>query len=442
MTIHEAHKGLHPEIREAIRNSVLSAVPLWNSLPPTDLWRIERPTGAGGSEISLEPKRGVKAFIAMSRALASEPDFIAARDLVLKLQPELSGWIGSSQGGVALQFDSVVINLVAQLEKHAPDQPGKALEELLDELDNLLRTRRVRFSVLAPLQGVIIDSFTEVVVLGPSVVLRCLRDAEIEELCSNDVLAPTLAPRFGGLLVALEASFESSLFLRASEMNQGLQRDGIDAALRAIDSAQCVLHSFKPGAARIVFEAIRPHARALPGLGGSYLIPPSSMLAAAYPLEKRDIAELERFAKAYTDVQLPELKLAASRLRDSELRPSPRDAIVDAFVGIEALLNPFSDGELSFRLAMNYSTFGPVEERHARYRKLRDLYKVRNRIVHGAKEGDVHKVDGQTYPLYEISQMSKALLREVIKGFVDDQALRSLPALSAAFWEDRHFRTP
>ncbi len=76
------------------------------------------------------------------------------------------------------------------------------------------------------------------------------------------------------------------------------------------------------------------------------------------------------------------------------------------------------------------------------YRKLRDHYKVRNRIVHGAKEGDVHKVDGQTYSLYEVSQMSKALLREVIKGFVDDEALRSLPSLSAVFWEDRHFRPP
>ena len=324
MATHEVHKELHPEIREAIRKSVFSAIPVWNSLPPIDLWRIERPTGAGGGVISLEPKKGAKTFIAMSRALASEPNFLAARDIVLRLQPELSGWIGSSLGGVALEVDSVVINLVAQLEKLASDQPEKALEELLDELDHLLKTRRVKFSVLAPLQGIIIDSFTEVVVLGSNIVLRCLRDSEIEELSSNDVLTTAIAPRFGGLRVALEANFESPLFLCASEMNQGLQREGIDAALHAIDSAQCVLHSFKPGAARIVFEAILPHARSLPGLDGSYLVPPSSILGVAYPLEKRDLSEIERFAKAYNEVQLPELKLAASRLRDSELRPSPR----------------------------------------------------------------------------------------------------------------------
>jgi hypothetical protein len=376
----------------------------------------------------------------MSRALESDPEFVAARDLVLRVQPELSGWIGSSQGGVALQFSSVVVNLVAQLDKLAPEHPEKALEELLDELDHLLRTRTVEFAVLAPLQSVIAEPFDRAVLLGPGVLLRCLRDSEVEELSSNDVLTPTLAPRLGGLLVALEANFESPLFLSFSEMNQGLQRGGIDAALRAVDSAHCILHSFKAGAARILFQAIRPHARALPGLGGSFLIPPSDVLASAYTLEQNALDELERFAKFYADAQLPELKLGASRLRDAELRSSPRDAIVDAFVGIEALLNPFSEGELSFRLAMNYATFGPSEERHARYRKLRDLYSVRNRIVHGAKEGDGYRIGGQTCSLYEVSQMTKALLREVIRGFIDDPALRTVDSLNAAFWEGRYFR--
>jgi hypothetical protein len=303
----------------------------------------------------------------------------------------------------------------------------------------LLKTRRVQFSILAPLQGIIVDSFNEMVALGPGAVLRYLHDDEIEQICSADALNPTLVPRLGGMLVALEAPFDSPLFLNASEMHQVPKREGLDSALRAIDSAHCALHCFKDGAARILFQAIRPHVRALPGLDGSYMILPSSRIASAYHLERKDLAELARFAEAYTAAQLPELRLAASRLRDAELRPSPRDAVVDAFVGIEALLNPFADGELSFRLAMNYATFGPPTERHGRYRKLRDLYKVRSRIVHGAKEGDTYKLDDRTYSLYEISNLSKALLREVIREFVDNQALRSLPSLSAKFWEDRYF---
>jgi hypothetical protein len=117
MTAQGTHRGLRPEIRKALRDVVLAAIPNWRNLPPTDLWRVERRTEAGTWEISLEPRKGMRAFLGMSRALASEANFIAARDLVLKIQPELSGWIGSCQGGVALQFDNIVMNLVAQVEK-------------------------------------------------------------------------------------------------------------------------------------------------------------------------------------------------------------------------------------------------------------------------------------------------------------------------------------
>jgi hypothetical protein len=58
-----------------------------------------------------------------------------------------------------------------------------------------------------------------------------------------------------------------------------------------------------------------------------------------------EFGELERFAQDLSGARLPELRPAASRLRDAELRPLPRDAIVDAFVGIEALLNPAKDSE-------------------------------------------------------------------------------------------------
>jgi hypothetical protein len=357
----------------------------------------------------------------------------------MHLQPELCGWIGTPQGGVALNFGSVIANLGVQLDHFPGESQDKALEALLDELHTLLATRRVEFALLAPLSGMVADLSDEHVTLAPHTILRRLTDSEIEELSSNDALSSSLIPRYGGLLAALESHFTSPLFLGAHPADAIVSDDEFDASLAAIDTAHCVLHSFKEGAARILFQAVRPLVRSLPGLGGSYLIPPSPQTPTAYMLAATELADLQCFAQAFGDTRLPEQRFAAGRLRDSELRTSPRDAVVDAFVGIEALLNPFSDGELSYRMAMNYASLGAPEVRHARYRKFRDLYKVRNRVVHGGVDQEQFKVEGNALSITGVSQMAKALLRELVKQFAEFPALRALPALDAEFWEDQCF---
>ncbi len=346
MTVVPTNQGLRPNVREAIRLAVLSALPIWEALPPTDLWRVERPTGQGSSEIMLEPRRGVNAFIQMDRTLQALPEFVAARDLVHEVQPELSGWVGTAFHGRALQFSNVVNNLVIQTQKYCGERPGDALEGLLDELDDLLRTRLVRFAIVEPLEGILVQPFSDELKLGEGVVLRCLRDDEIEDFLSHDATSRGIAPLFGSLLVALEARFETPLLLDVQEMDTVPRRDELSGPLRALDSAVCALHCFKAGSAGVVFQAFRPQQKALPGLDGSYFLPPLPSTAAHYALEHVEFGELERFAQDLSGARLPELRLAASRLRDAELRPLPRDAIVDAFVGIEALLNPAKDSEL------------------------------------------------------------------------------------------------
>ena len=41
--------GLVPEARAALRNCVLEAQKLWGEIPPTDLWRVYRPTANGAA---------------------------------------------------------------------------------------------------------------------------------------------------------------------------------------------------------------------------------------------------------------------------------------------------------------------------------------------------------------------------------------------------------
>ncbi len=439
MTDVSEKRGLRRDVRAAIRLAVQSGLPIWDAITPTDLWRVERPTGNGGSEILLESRKGGKAFVEMSHALEGQPEFVAARSLVLEVQPELSGWIGSAHHGRALDFGNVVAHLIARMQGACDDRPGDTLDGLLDELDTLLRTRSVGFSVVEPLQGVHVEPFSEELALGAGIVLRCLSDAEVEGFLSHDATVEGMAPLFGGLLVALEARFEAPLLLDVREMGTAPRSDALADALGALDSALCALHCFKAGSAGVVFQAIRSRQRALPGLDGTRLLPPLSSLATHYTLEHAELDDLERFAQHFFASQLPELRLAASRLRDAELRPWPRDAIVDAFVGIEALLNPSGAGELSFRIAMNYATLGLDDDSYTRYRRLRDLYKVRSKIVHGAKEADKYLVDGAYLAQGEIASKAKAVLRDVIKHIVGSPDLKDLNSLDDEVWEARYF---
>lgn len=359
--------------------------------------------------------------------------------MALEVQPELSGWIGTAHHGRALDFGNVVTHLIAQAQGGCDDRPGDTLDDLLDELDTMLRTRSVGFSIVEPLQGVHAEPFSEELAFGADVVLRCLTGTEVEDFLSHDATVQRMAPLFGGLLVALEAKFESPLLLDVREMDTAARSDALGDSLGVLDSALCALHCFKAGSAGVLYQAIRSHQRALPGLDGTRLLPPLSSLATHYTLEHAELDDLERFAQRFCASQLPELRLAASRLRDAELRPWPRDAIADAFVGIEALLNPSGAGELSFRIAMNYATLGLEDDSYTRYRGLRDLYKVRSKIVHGAREADTYPVDGAYLAQGDIASKAKTVLRDVIKHIVSCPDLRDRSSLDDAVWEARLF---
>ena len=137
----------------------------------------------------------------------------------------------------------------------------------------------------------------------------------------------------------------------------------------------------------------------------------------------------------------PKLELAKHRLRDAELRNSQIYAIVDSFIGIEALLNPDNTPELTLRVALNYSTLGLKNEAHERFKKLKDMYKVRSKIVHGDHKPDVpYKVAGLPKSIDEIAMMSKEVLRELVRKFAEDDQLRLIAKLDIEYWERRYFR--
>lgn len=112
---------------------------------------------------------------------------------------------------------------------------------------------------------------------------------------------------------------------------------------------------------------------------------------------------------------------------------SPVDALLDAVIGLEALLNPNDYSELSFRVALNYAFLGLVTDRRVRYERVRDIQKVRNRVVHGGLN-----LQSKEAPLiHEQAIVAKSCLRNAIQCFLFDDSLAGNRKLDVDFWLDR-----
>jgi hypothetical protein len=151
-----------------------------------------------------------------------------------------------------------------------------------------------------------------------------------------------------------------------------------------------------------------------------------------------DIDNFIQLYKALVATQRDELNIAAARLLDAESRFSPVDAILDAVIGLEVLLNPHDHSELSFRVALNYAFLGPAVERRKRYEKVRDVQVTRNRVVHGGlnpKSKDASR-------LHEHAELAKACLRDSVTRFLSERSLMGNEKLDVDFWLDRVLPPP
>jgi hypothetical protein len=135
----------------------------------------------------------------------------------------------------------------------------------------------------------------------------------------------------------------------------------------------------------------------------------------------------------------PAMEMACSRLADAANRTKPQDRIVDAVIGMEAILlaglgNEEGRGELSFRFSLNYSTlFKTPEDRQHGYRVARDLYRLRSIIAHGTSLDEENlKIAGAKPKLPEAGRIATSALRRLIMHF--------LPKNGAPYKDHKHWQ--
>jgi hypothetical protein len=159
------------------------------------------------------------------------------------------------------------------------------------------------------------------------------------------------------------------------------------------------------------------------------IVNPCSMME----LGQDDVAKLIELYRALAKTRLNELNIAAARLLDAESRISSVDAVLDAVIGLEVLLNPNDRAELSFRVALNYAYLGPVAERRERYENVRDVQVTRNRVVHGG----LNLASKDVARLHEHATLAKSCLRDALLRFLTDRTLMGTQKLDVDFWLDR-----
>ena len=117
--------------------------------------------------------------------------------------------------------------------------------------------------------------------------------------------------------------------------------------------------------------------------GASYKAPSwaPKFLMSQMELELARSIHLER----YSDSNKRGLDIAIRRWMNSKKRRSHEDKMIDLRIALEALYLKDGQGELSYRMAMSCAWhLGPTyESRHSYFKKLRDLYKIASKAVHG-----------------------------------------------------------
>ena len=379
----------------------------------------------------------MQSWISFRKKHVGTADLDSLDKLLREQQPELLGYVCHSSGSQLIQDCFALCSCLSrEAALRIPEHPSieTAIFSVVSDLEKVLTTRTAEREVLTVLTGLKLPEGVERIDLDSGLYIRLLTPDEIADLGSNDITSESrydLTSRF----VTSAVISEKPISVWLSKTYENFIPDYSDAqnSQEQIGHILSALHIVKSGRVGVLasFTKIRPAI--LPNMSGHSSAPLVVNPFSFMELTHEDVARFVSLYKALAVTQRDELNIAAARLLDAESRISPVDALLDAVIGLEVLLNPNDRSELSFRVALNYAYLAPASERRTRYENVRDVQLSRNRVVHGGLN-----LKSKDAPLlHEHAELAKVCLRDAVVRFLTDNSLNGSRKLDADFWLDR-----
>ena len=429
--------GLDPDVRQRLAEALSKMVPEWMAEPAADWKRVPRPTGVGSYSVNIEPYQGIQSWIAFRKKHANSKELTALDQVLRQRQPELLGYVQHASGSQRIQDCFALLACFSRevaVRMSGSISTDNAISSVLGELDGLLKTQVGVREVLTVLNGLKLPDKVERVALGNDLYIRRLTAEEIADFGSNDISSETRFDITSKFVTAAIVS-ETPVSIRLTPVHELWTPDWSVTQLHQtkIDNVMAAIHMLKSGRVGILasFDTIRPAI--LPNMSGHSSAPLVVNPFSFMELSEEEVGRLVTLYNSLSGARRDELSIAAARLLDAESRLSPVDALLDAVIGLEALLNPNDRSELSFRVALNYAYLAKEPERRERYENVRDIQVTRNRVVHGG----LNLQSRDASRIHEHCELAKSCLRDATVRFVTDSSLMGQRRLDADFWLDR-----
>lgn len=322
-----------------------------------------------------------------------------------------------------------------------PDFEGSA-EAVSQELDDFLHATSLEVLVVAEVVGLQLprDRLTPIEFESrPRVRLEPLTYELIEEFELGKI---DRAGSFGRLVGACAVTVRSEMPVRMGAPAAALavpEVNGFACALDVINALQ-VVHPYALGVPVLVQRPTK--FTVAPGIV-TWTHGDTPRLDAPNVL---NVEAIDRCKAVYQGLRAKphrSMRLACSRLGLSRLRLRPEDAILDAAIGLEAILLADSGkGELRYQFSLNYALLGSIaDDRADRFRMAQRVYDIRSAIAHGGEPDPKHlkKIDPSA-SAHGVAKRCQEMLEECIEAFRADMAA---PVFTKSeYWRHRAIGIP
>lgn len=278
--------------------------------------------------------------------------------------------------------------------------------------------------------------------LGPSLVIRRLTEKEISALYAGDPLPLPHSRILGIHEFALEGTLQGHKSQTGKDLDAAapvkIARAEVERILRA-------LRVFKEGIVGyewMHFEC----ANFCPLVLGSYGSHDFAVRPGVYRLSEHEASKFPAFAESLSALSEPALETACARLADAETRSRHQDQVLDAVIGMEAILlaalaREDRRSELKYRFSLNYSTlFDTPQERWTAYRLAKDLYDLRSKLAHGGGVEERIRLGEEQLTLEGAAARARGALRDLVKHFLPEASRSQFR--QPLFWERAYFHLP